>query len=125
MAEINIIEPAILIRVARLFRQGMSDQEIYEITRGVWRVGENREKAEYAFCIANNVVQEVYKIQKWYRAGTTAYETQIIVADKWIGRWEFVGHVASDTIRNKYIDKSVAHYFVRGNANPIKYLNIK
>ncbi|GAB6142184.1 hypothetical protein JCM14076_29130 [Methylosoma difficile] len=100
MAEINIFEPAILIRVAQLFRKGMSDQEIYEITRGVWKVGENREKAEYAFCIANNVVQEIYKIQKWNPAVTNSYETRIVIKSEWKDRWEFNGQVASETMRN-------------------------
>jgi len=41
---------------------------------------------------------------------------------KWKGRWEFIGKVAPDTIRNKYIGESIAHYFHKGNANPIKNL---
>jgi uncharacterized protein len=128
MTEIDITESALLIRVSRLFRQGMSDKELYEITRGVWRIGLDREKAEYAFCIANSVVQEIYTIQKWQPAGTTPYETAAQQAanekEKWNGRWEFIGKVAPDMIRNKYIGKSVEHYFKKGNANPIYYLNI-
>jgi hypothetical protein len=128
MTEIKIIEPALLIRTSRLFEQGMSAQELYEITRGVWKIGANREKAEYAFCIANGIVQEIYKIQRWQPAGTTPYETRAMMdantRGKWMGRWEFIGQVAPDTIRNKYIRKSVAHNFAKGNANPINYLNI-
>jgi len=109
--------------------EGMTDKELYEITRGVWKIGTDREKAKYAFCVANGKVQEIYIIQKWQPAGTTPYET-LAMADantkgKWNDRWEFIGKVAPNTIRGKYIGKSVAHYFNKGNANPINYLNIK
>lgn len=132
MTEINIKKPALLIRVSRLFRPGMSDKELYEITRGVWKIGVRRENADYAFCIANGVVQEIFSIQKWQPAGTTLYETPAMQDAnpkdnekyEWKGRWEFIGKIAPDTIRNKYIGKSVAHYFHKGNANPINYLNI-
>lgn len=128
VGNINITEPVVLIRTSRLFRQGMSDKELYEITRGVWKIGENRKRVEYAFCVADGIVREIYKIQKWQPAGTTLYETSVMldanIKDKWVGRWEFIGQIAPDTIRNKYIGKSVADYFVQGNANPINYLNI-
>jgi hypothetical protein len=39
-------------------------------------------------------------------------------------RYEFIGNYAEDKIRGKYKYKSVEHYFKRGNANPIMYLNI-
>jgi hypothetical protein len=130
MTEINITEPAILIRTSRLFKEGMTDKELYEITRGVWKIGSDRENAEYAFCVAKGIVQEIYRIQVWQPAGTSTYETRVmkdanIKDGRWNARWEFSGEVAPATIRNKYIGRSVAHYFKKGNANPINYLNIK
>lgn len=122
MTEINITEPVLLIHTKQLFELGMSAKKLYEITRGVWIVGKDREKVEYAFCVAGGIVREIYKIQKWQPAGTTHYETRAITKDDWLGRWEFIGEVAPDKIRNKYIGKSVAHYI---NQNPIRYLNIK
>ncbi len=129
MTEINITEPVLLIRTSKLFKEGMSYKELYEITRGVWKIGANRDKAEYACCVANGIVQEIYTIQKWQPAGTTPYEMPVMAdantKGKWEGRWEFKGKVAPDSIRNKYKGKSVAHYFAKGNANPINYINIK
>ncbi|OQW79544.1 MAG: hypothetical protein BVN35_01505 [Proteobacteria bacterium ST_bin11] len=129
MTEINITEPALLIRTSRLFNEGMTARQLYDITRGVWKIGKDREKAEYAFCVAKVVVQEIYSIQEWQPAGTTPYgppqQDANIKDGRWDGRWEFIGKEAPETIRKKYIGKSVAHYFARGNANPINYLNIK
>jgi hypothetical protein len=38
-------------------------------------------------------------------------------------RWEFVGKVAEDRIRRKYVGKSVAHYWPKGAQNPVQYVN--
>lgn len=37
-------------------------------------------------------------------------------------RYEFIGKIADDKVRRKYVDKSVAFFFSQGNANPIKYM---
>ena len=40
------------------------------------------------------------------------------------GRYEFVGNIAPDVIRDKYVYKSVEHYFKKGMSNPVLYLNV-
>lgn len=72
----QITEPSILIRINRKYRDGMSQQELYEITRGVWKIGERREKAQLAFAIYQGVIKEVYTIDTWHPAGTTPYHTR-------------------------------------------------
>jgi len=121
---IMITEPALLIRISQKYSSQLSKQGLYEVTRGVWKLGERRNKVKYAFSVANGIVKEVYKIRSWHSAGTTAYATRsnhdVAIRD----RWEFIGEVAPDIIRNRYINKSIAHYFSRGAQNPIMYLNL-
>jgi hypothetical protein len=38
-------------------------------------------------------------------------------------RWEFVGKIADEAIRNRYCGRSVADYFPKGAQNPILYVN--
>lgn len=40
-------------------------------------------------------------------------------------RWEFVGKIADDAMRKRYVGKSVRHYFSAGAQNPIQYVNLK
>lgn len=120
----EIKESAILIRINQYYREGMSSEGLYEATRGVWVVGKNRSKADYALSIANGIVREVYCINSWHPAGTTPYITRSIEDVNYPGRWEFVGDVAQQAVREKYLGKSVAHYFKRGAANPIMYVNL-
>jgi len=37
-------------------------------------------------------------------------------------RFEFVGQVADESIRKKYVGKSVTSFYKRGEQNPIKYI---
>ena len=131
MAEnLNIDEPVLIIRVNKLYRPSMTPTELYEITRGIWKVtGSRRDCVQYAFSVYKGVVKEVYKVNTWYPAMSTPYQTRTepdITLHGQIsmtGRWEFIGEVAEPAIRNKYIDRSVAFLFPQGAANPIKYVN--
>ena len=118
----KIVERAILIRINKLYHYGMSPTELYDATRGVWVVGPKREKAEYAFAIYQGIVREVYAISDWMPAGST-FSTRNPEGVKRKGRWEFVGTVASEGIRKKYVDRAVDAYFSPGSQNPIHYVN--
>ena len=116
-------EAAVLIRINQAFRYTMSPVELYDYTRGQWRINTERAKAaQYAFAVYEGIIQEVYTILNWYEAGETL--STRLNDDPIVGRSEFVGNIAPPHIRDKYRYKSVAHYFKKGNANPIMYLNI-
>jgi hypothetical protein len=119
----TVTEPAILIRIPRLFREGMSSEALYEATRSQWRLGPRRERAQLALAVVNGLVREVYRIEAWHPAGTIPQKVIVHTESPIPGRWEFVGTVAHEAERAKYIDHSVAAYFPRGMANPITYVN--
>lgn len=128
--KVNIEEPAVLIRINRAFRHSISEMELYDYTRGQWRLNPNNaSKAKYAFAVYQGIVQEVYEVIQWYEAGKTYSVRQGIEnierkdEDVLKGRYEFVGNYAPDKIRDKYKFKSVEHYFKKHNSNPIKYEN--
>jgi uncharacterized protein len=110
---------AILFTINRLYRSAMTPLELYETTRGVWKLGKRREKAEYAMTVTHGIVREVYHIEQWFPAGTLDYQTRDFSEVKRSGRWEFSGEVASD-IRDEYIGFSVG----KAGQNPIRYRNI-
>jgi hypothetical protein len=120
--EVRVSEPAILIRINRLYLPGMSAQALYEATRGVWRLGHRRERAEYGFAVFEGVIREVYEIQTWHKAGSTTYETRSPADVSVGGRWEFVGGIAS-TMARRYCGRSVRHYLPPKSQNPVAYVN--
>lgn len=130
-SKVDIIEPAILIRISKLFRYSMSPTELYDFTRGHWKLNPEKAKlAKYAFSIYEGVIQEVYKIHSWFPAGTTFgiqrknRNSDSNTKDRLSERYEFIGNIAEDNLRKKYKYKTVSHYFKKGSANPIMYINI-
>ena len=121
----DIAEPALLVRINQLYRPQMSAEALYEATRGIWKVsGNRRDHVKYALAVFRGVVVEVYSVDGWARAGSSEYTTRSFEQHELDRRWEFTGTIARDDIRSRYLGASVAHYFVRGNANPVMYLNI-
>lgn len=120
--KVEITEPSIIFRINNFYRPDMKPIELYDATRGRWVIGTDRKKAELAFSVYKGIVKEVYKIEAWFPAGAT-FSTRADAPPK--GRWEFVGNVAEKRTRDKYLNKSVAHYFPTGGSNPIRYINIK
>lgn len=118
---VEVTHPVMLIRVARLFRYDMSARELYEATRSAWRVGERRNKATYALAVNDGIVREVYRISGWFQAGST-FAKDMPRGDKSADRWEFVGIVAPDKIRNKYLNRDVTKYLNRASQNPVLYV---
>ena len=47
-------------------------------------------------------------------------KTRVIDPEHIIGRVEFVGKVAPDEVREKYIGRSVAKLYKRGEISPVK-----
>lgn len=121
--EVTILEPSVLIRISRLYHERMSPVELYEATRGVWKMGVRRNEAEYAFSVADGEIKEVYRIEAWLPAGTQFYETRPRKDIEIEGRWEFKGEIASNDMRAHYIGRSVKGYFSQGAAYPVTYLN--
>lgn len=111
--EIDIEELAIIVILNRLYQRGMSQDQLFKVTSGNWVLGKRREKADYVFAVANGLVRQVYRVEKWYPVKEDSTKTK--------ERWRFEGHIAEDL--QHYINGSVRHYVTPGAQNPIKYVN--
>jgi len=116
-------DKVILISVGKSYNRRMSEQELFEYSRGVWKVNENKHNANFALVVFQGIVREVYEIKQWHKAGSLPYKYRPASEVNIPNRFEFEGEKAKDNIRNKYIEKSVRKYFTKGNRNPIKYVN--
>lgn len=117
------IHPMMLITISRLYRSKMSEHELYEATRGIWRLGERRNHAVYACAVYHGVIRETYMIDHWQRAGTDCYATRDDSDFSKSGRWEFSGSISTEDIRSRYNRKSVKHLLGEKSQNPIRYVN--
>lgn len=112
---VTITEPSLLIIINRAYKRGMSDDELYEFTRGNWVLGERRNRAKYAFAVYKGLIREVYEIHKWRRAPARRSEAKVQT------RWRFSGSVAYSMAN--YIGGTVENYTKRGNQSPVLYVN--
>lgn len=119
----DITENIMFIRINQLYRNDMSDLELYDATRGYWKVNpENAKKMDYALAIYEGMVLEVYEIVAWFPALSTFTSRKNLDAEHLKNRYEFVGRIADENIRKQYVDKSVENFYSKGDASPFKYI---
>ena len=117
----HISHPVVAININKTYRYGINAEDLYDCTRGIWRLSKERaEKAQYAFSVYQGVIKEVYKIDRWFPAGSTTYVRRRFKPINMLERYEFVGKLASDEIREKYVGREMP---VRQSQNPIRYFN--
>jgi hypothetical protein len=101
----------------------MTAVELYDVTRGAWKLGRKRSKISLALAVFEGIVREVYEVAAWLPAGST-FSTRSPRGLRSKKRWEFVGRVAADPIRRRYVDRYVGHLFPSGAQNPVSYVNV-
>ena len=58
--------PLIMFRIPKLWHRGMSDLDLYEATRGGWRLDIQRvQRAKYVLSVSKGVVRQVYRPESW------------------------------------------------------------
>lgn len=123
LAESDFLEDAVLVKVNQLYRNGMSDFELYEVTRGFWRVDKSKvEGIRLALAVYDGMVLEAYEIAAWLPAGSGMCAARSVSQAELAHRMEFVGRVANRCIRDRYVGKGVSGLYAPGSANPIRYV---
>lgn len=124
--EAKITDPVILIRINKAFRYGMTTHELYDATRSAWKVAPEKHnpQPQYALAVYHGIVREVFSIATWVVGGSTM---RVMDPDgrgrpEEQRRREFVGCVADDRVRKRYVGKSVAAHLEPGSQNPVTYV---
>lgn len=119
----DIRENIVIIKISKSYRAGMSETELYDVTRGCWkRKIASVENADYALAVVYGIVKEVYQIDEWLPAENEVRETIPYNEAVDAGRIIFKGRTADEEIRKRYLDHSVAGLFKRGEASPVKVI---
>jgi hypothetical protein len=102
---------ALLLRLNQTWHDGISAEDLYEITRGWWVISPaNAQRVERVLAVAGGVVREVYRPAQWLPSPVEGLENRI----------GFEGVVAPD--RETYVGRDVSRLFRHGSANPVRYL---
>lgn len=119
----DITEKIIAFNLCRSYRENLTKTELYDRTRGCWKINrENAQQCAYAFSVYENIIKEVYKIEKWLSAEELQRET-VPNEQGESGRYGFEGEIAEPEIRDKYLGKSLENICKKGQYR-FKYLPV-
>jgi hypothetical protein len=62
VSPVNVTEPALLVRITRLFRESLQADAPQEATRGVWRLGWKRNSVLFALAVASGVGRDTMEL---------------------------------------------------------------
>lgn len=107
-------EPVIFIRINQYYKEGMNDEQVYEVVRGEWRINPESTKGyRWVVAVAHGVIRGVFPVLEWKMSERTDC----------VGRWRFTKD--SNTVvmpeMMAWIGKSVKWMFPKGSANPVRY----
>jgi hypothetical protein len=107
---VTIQHRVMLVRINRLYRLGMSPEELYTATREWWKLSPHH-NPDYAFSVYRGIVRAVYAIDP------NAWEQEPAR-----GRWRFSGKQDLE-MEGVYGWRDVSAYLPDGAQNPIRYVN--
>ncbi|MGN0484706.1 MAG: LEM-3-like GIY-YIG domain-containing protein, partial [Lachnospiraceae bacterium] len=127
----DIRHKIMIIKINQLYQKEMSEDELYDSVRGVWRASLKRvKKVEYVFGVYNSLIVAVYKPTEWYVCKdahdklprqdiqlTSKMENRVFFVDE-----GFENNEPRDEAEDFYLYKSIAGLKVNQSAqNPITY----
>jgi hypothetical protein len=106
-----VTTPTVMFIINRAWRADMSPDEIFQATRGHWRIGAaSRSRVSTAMGVAYGVVRGVYRIESWYPSSKPGED----------GRFGFEGHEDRE-LAGRFLGTSVRHLVPeRGAQNPVR-----
>lgn len=116
-----------VVKLNRTYRSYMTDDELYEVTRGNWRASlEKAKKADYVLAVYKSLVVGVYKPDEWYDTVTNGSFHPLAPnhtnnPNEYVGRIFFVDNdyenKNGDQIKNELLNKKIETKSI----NPIEY----
>lgn len=117
----HIDDDCIIININNQYVRNLQTEQIYQATKEIWRIDDKRvDDIKYVLSEYRGLIVEVFRVVRWYPKKRGYNATAKKAGQTYMG-YGFEGVVAEDAIRNKYINKSIAHKKVRGRSNPIAY----
>lgn len=114
LEEATFDKPVLILKLSRQFERQMSAEELYERTRGIWKVDPFKHpNVKYAMPVsAGGVIREVYRILRWVEVDTMSTDESplrrkgVDTPSKTRYRWMFDGEV-DKPMRERYVGRRV------------------
>jgi len=104
----SIGEDCVIININKTYKRGAGENAIYEATKGIWDIKEKRTaKIKYVLSEYRGLIVEVFTVKEWYTKEREYNANAKKYGQTYTG-YEFKGEVAETSIRNLYVNKSIA-----------------
>jgi hypothetical protein len=111
----------IIININSSYKRASGKDRLYKATKERWRMDASRlDGIKYVLSEFKGLIVEVFEVINWYPI-KRQYNPGAKKAGQSYTGYGFDGHVAPKSVRDLYINKSVAHKKKRGAAFPIIY----
>ena len=123
----EITDPAVLLRLPKLWYPEISQNDLREITSGWWHrnhVLNGKRKARYAFAVSRGIVRAVYSINEsmWRERQPEDRDWQDDIGKS--PRWGFPDCEIAPEMSH-FLNTSVKHLFKPGHQSPAVFVNCK
>jgi len=112
----------ILININKRYKRGSGANAIYDATKGIWAIGKGNVVSKngeilrkYVLSEYRGFIVEVFEVDNWYEEERGYTPKASKYGETRLGL-SFTGKVARASIRDMYINKSIAHKKKRGSA---------
>ena len=127
LKENDIKHNILVIKINKLYNRKMTEKDLYEATRGFWRISMNEVKnVDYVFAVYNQLVVAVYKPDEWHFVReridiprSNEYKESLN------NRLYFISYNYEDKDENQkfYLHKSIVNFKINAKSqNPISYI---
>ena len=111
----------IIININSSYKRASGKDKLYKATKERWRIKKARLTGiKYVLSEYKGLIVEVFEVEKWYPI-KRQYNPGTKKAGQYYTGYGFDGHIAHNSVRDLFINKSVAHKKKQGASNPIKY----
>ena len=103
----------VIININGTYKRASDEDAIYKATKEIWDIKKERtDKIEIVLSEYKGLIVEVFKVENWYKKERGYNPGAKKYGQTYMG-FGFNGTIAEDSIRNKYINKSIAIYKTR------------
>lgn len=111
----------IVININKKYERGSGENTIYNATKETWTIDKIKlSELKYVLSEYRGLIVEVFEVETWYEKERGYTPRAKKFGQTKIG-YGFDGKVANEQIRNRYINKSIAHTKKKGAASAIRY----
>jgi hypothetical protein len=110
----NIADDCLIININKTFSRGLGSNAIYKATKETWSMKKSRqEKVKFILSEYRGLIVEVFKVDNWYEKERGYNKGAKKYGETYIG-YGFNGSIATQDIREKYLNKSISKIKQRG-----------